>query len=278
MESYEHEKTIIDIYAPIDVAQLFSETTEKGPLRMHNASSPFEVLISVQRCVCEFEGCQELVVAVWRRNGLLTRHWLLSTDELLSFETLDNFRHAVTLGAMYDPRGETLLMQMQIFNEFNKPYFEIGDPFCSCQSCAEAIGIEALTRKAMLNDMALDLQERDQLLDFAREHGDNNTEEMVRRAFEAGFSFARSVGEYMVKQSIEPSAVRGNLIADGARRGGVAKSASAKKTRDQVLAEIERLVASGKSVSSAAAAVARQGIGSSPEANRKLWNRYKPGT
>ncbi|MDB6179540.1 hypothetical protein PAF17_18885 [Paracoccus sp. Z330] len=158
------------------------------------------------------------------------------------------------------------------------PYHEVTEPVCVCANCAEFVGEEALSQRTQLGGMAFDLQERDYLLEHAKLHGGEELEELVQRAFDAGFSFARNVGEYQAKRSVEPAALKAHSILAAASAGGLARAASTKAHREAVINEMARLIDEGKSASSAALIAANRGIGKSQAANQKAWQRHKPGT
>lgn len=59
-----------------------------------------------------------------------------------------------------------------------------------------------------------------------------------------------------------------------ARAGGLARSATFDQKRDEILDVMRQMVAGGQSVSRASELAAARGMGTSPEANRKLWQRH----
>lgn len=71
MEKWERVASKIDIRAPINIDELMEATATIGPLRIRRLGSPYEIDVAVYKCICATEDCQERVVAVWRRNGLL---------------------------------------------------------------------------------------------------------------------------------------------------------------------------------------------------------------
>lgn len=75
------------------------------------------------------------------------------------------------------------------------------------------------------------------------------------------------------KKLTEKHFLRGREILKSASLGGLAKSnASGRKTR-QTIAELARLMQAGHSVARASSLAFKNGFGTSPAANRKLWNR-----
>ena len=262
---------------PIDVELIADATAKLGPLRITRNNSPYELDILATPCACGLPDCSELVISVWRRHGLLTRHWLVDREEFEQFGTLADFADWAFWGGLQDSRGERLLIEIAVQNELQQRYTDV-NALCVCSSCATAMGAEALSQKSILSQMALDLQERDHLLNYAEEHLGAAGVELVERAFEAGYTLGRTYSEYAVKRGIEPDALKRMELLKASSKGGQARAHQAKIERDQVLVEMARLVREGMSVSSAAASAAKRGIGSSHEANRKAWTRHKPGT
>lgn len=76
----------------------------------------------------------------------------------------------------------------------------------------------------------------------------------------------------------EERALKAERILDAARAGGSARASSSKASRDEIIGEMGRLIAEGKSISNAARITALRGVGTSPDANRKTWTRHKTGT
>lgn len=59
-----------------------------------------------------------------------------------------------------------------------------------------------------------------------------------------------------------------------ARAGGLARSATFEQSREEILEAMRKMVEDGLSVSRASELAAARGLGTSPEANRKIWQRY----
>lgn len=95
--------------------------------------------------------------------------------------------------------------------------------------------------------------------------------EKVRFGVEIGASYKAA----LLKQRHEKNALRGKKVGDSARAGGVARSGLLRSGVSEVLSEMSKLVENGHSISNAARLVKFKGIGSSAEANRKLWTRHK---
>lgn len=64
-------------------------------------------------------------------------------------------------------------------------------------------------------------------------------------------------------------------VREGAKLGGGKRAGKFKPEASKTIAEMERLVKKGISVKRAGELVAKQGHGTSAEANRKLWTRRK---
>ncbi len=90
-------------------------------------------------------------------------------------------------------------------------------------------------------------------------------------AFKVGVHARAALGK-----EIEQHAVRGKKNLDSAKAGGKATSASTKAMNTEVLKEMKRLIASGHSVSGAARLARQNGLGTSNEGNRKIYQRHGP--
>lgn len=93
--------------------------------------------------------------------------------------------------------------------------------------------------------------------------------EKLRHALEMGAS-CKSI---ILKQGHEVHALRGKKVVDSARAGGAARGGSLRARVDVVLVEMKRHIDNGHSVSNAARLAHSKGVGLTPEANRKAWNR-----
>jgi hypothetical protein len=269
-----YSRANIDPEGKIDLDALMSETQKHGPLRLTSEGNPYEILIAANRCVCSDEGCQEVVVTVWRRHGLFLRHWLLSKETLLDFDNLSHLRQWAIYAGLGDSRGERLLAETAYYSEFGASYLD-AQGICACPACMTEIQKDVLSNKMIIRQMALDLQLRQAHLDQASKEFGDEVAELVSAAFEAGYSFGRNFSEYSVKKFIEPDAMKALVVLEGASTGGKARASAAKAGREMVLEEMTRLVESGKSAASAAAIAAKNKIGTSAEANIKIWQRYK---
>ncbi len=92
-----------------------------------------------------------------------------------------------------------------------------------------------------------------------------------RSALEIGQAF-----EALKKKPYEPHALRGIAVSDAAGRGGAKRRRNLEPATRAVLAEMKRLIDNGQSISRAADLTAQKGIGTSKDANRKLWRRHMP--
>lgn len=70
--------------------------------------------------------------------------------------------------------------------------------------------------------------------------------------------------------------LRGAKTLQGARDAGELRARETAHHREDVMAEIERLLRVKNNVSWAAATAFKRGHGTSAEANRRLWNRHRP--
>lgn len=211
METWERVTSELDSKGPINIDKLMEATATIGPLNIRRSGSNYEVDIGVYKCICATEDCQKRVVAVWRRNGLLSRHWLLSQEDLCSYESLESFAQAVELGYLSDPRGEIILMEFRIRRDLGKPYSDVTEPICLCQSCAKEVGVNLISSASLLTQIAFQLQDRDSIFSEALELAGEDGVDIATRAFNAGYSVARNVDELSVKENLEQSAVQGQL-------------------------------------------------------------------
>jgi len=77
------------------------------------------------------------------------------------------------------------------------------------------------------------------------------------------------------KQHNEDHFLRGKKGLASAGLGGQARSAQLKSATHAILSKMDRHIGAGKSIKRAADLTFRAGLGSSPSANRKLWQRHK---
>lgn len=79
--------------------------------------------------------------------------------------------------------------------------------------------------------------------------------------------------EYRMRMRIEKDAMRGEVVVRSAKSGGIARAESKKASSLSIVAAMKKRVVAGQSIANAARQTYRDGLGSSPEANRKLWGR-----
>lgn len=79
----------------------------------------------------------------------------------------------------------------------------------------------------------------------------------------------------LIGWDMDPDRERGAKIKAGASGGGKATAAQRLDEKTTLFAEMQRLIAAGKSVSAAAHIAASKGFGSSAAANRQRWIRRK---
>ncbi len=92
-----------------------------------------------------------------------------------------------------------------------------------------------------------------------------------RDEFRLGFLWA----EYRMRMHVEKDAVRGENVVKSAKNGGIARGASKKAASQKIIKAMQSRIAAGQSIANAARQTHREGLGSSPEANRKLWARQR---
>lgn len=96
-------------------------------------------------------------------------------------------------------------------------------------------------------------------------------EEIVSIAFDAGAHTRAAIGK-----EIEGHAIRGQKTILSARQGGLVRRLTKAPMTAAVLARMEELSDRGFSISRAAQIAAKEGLGSSSNANRQLSKRYRP--
>jgi len=79
------------------------------------------------------------------------------------------------------------------------------------------------------------------------------------------------------REASEKDVLRGRRSVDSARQGGQVRAASHAARTRKVLDELGRLIGEGHSVKRASELAAANHVGSSAEANRKLWSRHSRG-
>jgi len=82
--------------------------------------------------------------------------------------------------------------------------------------------------------------------------------------------------EYQIRMRHETDSLRGKKSVASAQMGGAEHARAFENRRQRIIESIKRFVESGQSVSNAALLTFKNGLGSSAEANRKLWTRHKP--
>lgn len=80
--------------------------------------------------------------------------------------------------------------------------------------------------------------------------------------------------EYRMRMRIEKDAIRGEVVVRSAKSGGLSRGLSKKASSQGIIAAMKGRVAAGQSIANAARQTYRDGLGASPEANRKLWTRH----
>jgi hypothetical protein len=93
---------------------------------------------------------------------------------------------------------------------------------------------------------------------------------------ESDFAFGYLTALIDQKRNIESHFLRGKKSVESGKLGGAARSASLRARTDRTLAEIERLLHEGLSLARSAHLAHRNGYGTSPSANARLWNRHTP--
>lgn len=84
----------------------------------------------------------------------------------------------------------------------------------------------------------------------------------------------RMLEQYEWRNAHKPSITRGRSVRKGAKTGGDMRRNKLEPDTKMRLYEMRRLIEKGHSQSSAADALARQGIGISKSANLKIWQRH----
>ena len=80
--------------------------------------------------------------------------------------------------------------------------------------------------------------------------------------------------EYQMRMRAEKNALRGEVMLKSASDGGLARRATTSAKSGCIIAAMGKRIFSGLSVANAARLTFNQGLGASPDANRKLWARH----
>lgn len=210
MDDFEEStKSDVNLYSEIDFDGLYRAIEAKGPLRLSREGDPYKVIIEIRPCMCFDEGCNELLVCIWRLNGMFTMHWIISKDSFLQFESLDQFKQHVLMGGLIDSRGERMLIEYEAQSEFGLHYSKVEPFVCFCDGCMQEVGEEVLWRKMLVSQLSLALQGRDEISVQANDDFGSDGEMLAATAFDLGFSAGRIFSEFKVKNFIEPYALEG---------------------------------------------------------------------
>ncbi|WP_149140710.1 hypothetical protein [Gemmobacter caeruleus] len=104
-------------------------------------------------------------------------------------------------------------------------------------------------------------KDRKWLQDFA--------EDITALAFHAGLETRAALGK-----AVEADAVRGLKVVTAASQGGHVRVRNMSPLTGKIITFMKTKITNGTSISSAASMAAKAGLGTSAEANRRLWNRY----
>jgi hypothetical protein len=107
------------------------------------------------------------------------------------------------------------------------------------------------------------------LLTWHRENGPNEI------ALSQTLYLGRLLAEAEWRTAFKPSIVTGQDVRSGAKLGGEMRAEKFAPQTAVVIKEIRILKEQGHTISRAAELVAKRGIGTSADANRKLWSRHK---
>lgn len=247
-ETYQLVKSTLDTSGPIDFDELRESVETLGPLRMSQRNNPYIIELSVHPCECGSAGCTSEVVTVVRRNGLFWVRWQLSPEELLEFESLDEFRLYVLAGFVENTSQERQIIEHHVEKHLGCHFSEtdkIRADVCVCGNCAESIGENEIARRMLLTQLAMKLQTRQTILESALEEHGEEGEDLASYAFDVGYQMGRIFSEYQVKEDIEEHAIAGmnfeELKAERARRAGVKSSGKRAERIASLLAHMERL-------------------------------------
>lgn len=89
------------------------------------------------------------------------------------------------------------------------------------------------------------------------------------------FEIATLRADWKWRRGHKPSILTGRSVRKGAKAGGDMRRNKCSDATLGILQEMERLITDGKSISRAAELAASNGLGTSKDANRKLWGRHR---
>jgi len=245
----------IDSVAPIDFELLKSGVADNGPLRLSRANNPYEVSLTPTPCKCSNEGCTNELVVVSRQHGVFEMQWVISKEELLNFESLDEFFNHVASGKLQDSRGERMIAEEhidRIFCKLDDFAHEIG---CPCPTCLAPRVNEDARNMFLLSQLSSLLAERQGLLDDARswdnenlaienqkeESGEDESgrlEEWIEDAFEIGYALGRNFSEYSGRAKIEPLAMLGVTAQETKAKREAAAGQKSRELRENRRADL----------------------------------------
>ena len=238
-------RSTIDPDAPIDFEALQKSIKDFGPLRLSSSGNPYIVDINIEPCMCALEGCDAQLVSVWRRNGIFTMHWMLSKEDLLSYESLTIFKNFAILGGIKDSRGERMIVELQSRQMFGVHFSEVEPIACVCESCVKALGENETWNRMLLSQLSTALQDRNYYLAYAKENFGEVGEDIVKEAFDLGYFAGRAFSELAVKKFIEPDAIAGRPYEEIKQKRAAAsgqKSAKSRASRiKSLLIQMEKL-------------------------------------
>ena len=113
---------------------------------------------------------------------------------------------------------------------------------------------------------------------FAEPFGEVWLSAMAQHAFyvlEDDFAFGYLIAQLDQKRENETHFLRGRKSLESAKLGGKVRSSILKPETERTLKEVKRLNGAGHSLSRSAEFAHRNGFGTSPSANKRLWNRHK---
>lgn len=250
----------IELSAEIDLDLIKQEISERGPIVASKKNFPIEIVVDIKACQCGNPDCHGDVVIVQRICGLSKVFWMFDDSDLTQYPTLNDLIEWVFHFGLDNSLAERVMMEDEIKEHIGVPYFEVQDPLCACSACAAEAGPEYLWRQIMLRNMAFNLQEREELLQWAEglkgatadgvirmeDQTQISISTLISESFDLGYVTGRLFSEHRLKEHLEASAISGmKLEADKKRRAKAAGKASTRNKQRRmtsILHGMQRLI------------------------------------
>lgn len=199
---------------PIDYNFLKSEIQEKGPIREYHPATGLEGFLNITPCLCGLEGCDEDVISITIKHGIVSFRSLIEKEDLMSNESLSsvfhNFFHYPE--CFYSSSSDEQQIEIEVFDKLGINPFTI--------YMAED-GLEEITKQLSESDavsanfwQSHNLLPLLRILDIKRKFkqwakndaedvSGEDCEQLISDVFDVGFLAGRLWSEYRTKENLE---------------------------------------------------------------------------